>query len=197
MTRPRPRLGRRALAALVLSLACSLAVVAADNALASGISIQYQVFDLQDEAPGEDLWLYRYAVGGFDYGPGHGVSVLFDPSLYRALSLEGVAGAPAGWDAIALQPDPLLSADGLYDALAQSTPSGWSGPFEVAFVWLGAGDPGDQDFVVYDERFATIESGRTVIPEPAAAVLVLLGLALLGVRGRAIAAGRASQAPIR
>ncbi len=50
----------------------------------------------------------------------------------------------------------------------------------VECVFLLAAPPGSQSFEVFDAGFAVIESGFTVpIPEPAAALLVGVGFALL------------------
>ncbi len=151
---------------------------------ARAAAIRYEAANLVDATPGEDLWLYRYRVEGAAFPAGNGFSVMFDLGLYEQL----VAGAApnADWDVIALQPDPLLTSDGLYDALAMDGPASLADRFEVSFVWLGVGTPGSQPFVLYDESFQTLESGRTtLIPEPSTAVTLALGLVALGARRRA------------
>jgi len=151
---------------------------------ARAAAIRYEAADLVDATPGEDLWLYRYRVEGAAFPAGNGFSVLFDLGLYEQL----VAGAApnADWDVLALQPDPLLTSDGLYDALAPVGPASLADRFEVSFVWLGVGTPGSQSFELYDGSVQTIESGLTTpIPEPATAVTLALGLVALGARRRA------------
>jgi hypothetical protein len=182
--RARARLERLAAALLVL-----LGTFAAGRAaaLVPDVRIQAEAVDLVDSAPGEDLWLYRYTVQGFDASPAHGLSIFFDHARTSALTLDGLAAAPAEWDVLVLQPDALLPADGLFDALALEPPGSSSGPLEVAFVWSGDAPPGVQDFVLYDEQFAPIAAGLTrLVPEPTTGLLVGVGLASLGARRRAM-----------
>lgn len=144
---------------------------------AYAITIAFEATDLADVNPGEDLYRYSYTLSDFPYPADFGFSVLFDPNLYDALeSLPPSVGS--AWDVIAIQPDPGLPDDGFYDAMALvSFPTELTG-FAIDFIWLGAGTPGSQPFVVYDDSFATIVSGQTVlVPEPSTLVLLAAGIA--------------------
>jgi len=151
---------------------------------ARAAAIRYEAANLVDATPGEDLWLYRYRVEDAVFPAGNGFSVFFDLGLYEQLV---AAAAPnPDWDVIAIQPDAGLVSDGFYDALAGVGPASLADRFEVSFVWLGVGTPGSQPFVLYDESFQTLESGRTtLIPEPSTAVTLALGLVAIGARRRA------------
>jgi hypothetical protein len=92
----------------------------------------------------------------------------------------------ADWDTLALQPDPGLPADGLYDALALVNNASLADAFVVDFIWRGTGTPGTQRFEIFDDTFAVIDEGGTIpaggptpIPEPTTLALVLSGAALL------------------
>jgi len=114
-------------------------------------------------------------------------SIYFDLGLYDSLSL---VTAPADWDPIVFDPDPLLPDDGLYDVLAlvSGIASGdmLSG-FSIQFDFLGAGAPGAQFFEVLDPfTFAVLDSGYTQlvvasVPEPG--ILLLMSVGLIGLIG--------------
>jgi len=144
----------------------------------AAISIRYAVTDLADTRPGEDLWRYEYTVDAFPFDAGYGFSIGFEPGATVHLEESPTAPDPA-WDVITLQPDPLLPAEGLFDALALVDSPPVATLFAVTFVWNGAGPPGPQPFVVYDPGFHTVESGTTVVPEPGTGLLVAAGLGLL------------------
>ena len=101
-----------------------------------------------------------------------------DPGATVHLEESPTAPDPA-WDVITLQPDPLLPAEGLFDALALVDSPPVAMPFAVTFVWNSASPPGPQPFVVYDPGFHTVESGMTFVPEPGTGLLVAAGLGLL------------------
>ncbi len=156
-----------------------LSLLLCNTALA--LSISFEAVDLP-EAPGDpDRWAYHYLVAPFEWASvpdASGFSVYFPVEESR--NLVALAPGPgADWDVIVLQPDPVLPAEGLYDALALSLSPAFDGDFAVAFDWLGDGVPGGQPFDVYDGSFAPVASGLTT-PEPSTALLVLLGLALCG-----------------
>ena len=92
------------------------------------------------------------------------------------------------WDELVVQPDPILTDDGFYDALATgdgiAQGASFAG-FTAQFDWLGTGEPGAQLFEIIDpDTFETIYSGQTV-PEPTALTLLMLGAALTATRRRA------------
>jgi hypothetical protein len=147
---------------------------------AQAVTVFFEVTDLPDALPGEDLYRYEYSLSDFPFPAGHGFSILFDPALYASLESPPPPVGP-DWDILSIQPDPGLPDDGLYDALALvDTPATLSG-FTIEFVWLGNGGPGSQPFLIYDSTFETIDSGQTrprlvAVPEPPALGLILLSL---------------------
>jgi hypothetical protein len=153
---------------------CSIAAPAA------AVTISFEVTDLPDALPGEDLYRYEYSLSDFPFPAGYGFSIFFNHALYTSLESPPPPVGP-DWDILSIQPDPGLPDDGLYDALALvDTPATLSG-FTIEFVWLGAGVPGSQPFVIYDSAFETIESGQTRtrvvgVPETPALGLILLVL---------------------
>ncbi len=147
---------------------------------ASATTIFFEVTDLPDQLPGEDLYGYEYSLSDFPFPAGYGFSVFFDHMLYASLESPP---PPVGsdWDLLSIQPDPALPDDGLFDALALVDAPATLAGFTIEFVWRGGGVPGSQPFVIYDSAFATIESGRTTtrtvaVPEPPALGLILLSL---------------------
>jgi len=83
----------------------------------NAITIISHVEDLPDVVAGQDLQKFIYEVSGFDFAPNQGFSIFFDPTLYS--DLEAAPAAPnADWDVLTLQPIPLLSEPGIYDALS-------------------------------------------------------------------------------
>lgn len=153
---------------------------------ANAVSITYEAIDLPDTTLGEDLWEYRYTVSG-SLAANEGFSIFFDPLNYASLESPAPTVNP-DWDVLVLQPDAFLPDDGVYDALALANNPSLSDTFNLSFVWLGAGTPGSQPFVVYDSAFAVIATGNTLasgtsVPEPTTAFLLGSGLlALLGAR---------------
>jgi hypothetical protein len=149
-------------------------------AFAAGIT--FEAVDRTDSAPGEDLWEYAYRALGFDFSRDQGFSIFFDTALYATLG-EPVPVGP-DWDLLALQPDPLLAADGLYDALALVDHATVDVSFRIAFTWLGGPteSPGSQPFDIYEldangSFLRTIATGTTVpVPEPGTAALLALGV---------------------
>ncbi len=167
------------LPALLVAALCSILGSTASHAT----TISFEAMDLADPVPGEDLWEYSYEVGDFTFDTDYGFTILFDFTSYTLIE-DPPPAVNGDWDVISIQPDLLLPDAGAYDALALVNAASLADPFAVTFVWLGAGTPGSQPFVVYEPGFSTIEIGQTV-PEPANGLLFCLGLiALLGARSR-------------
>lgn len=133
-----------------------------------------------------------------------GLTVFFDETLYANLTS---AVAPAGWDPLVVQPDPVLGA-GFFDAYAYDPadalqPGQTLSGFSVQFDFVGSGAPGALAFEFY--RFdgadlVSLQTGTTTVvpatdvPEPATAWLgaaALLGL--LGASRRKATAAVAAQ----
>src|SRR5262245_36908825 len=113
---------------------------------ARATSITFEVTDLPDVNPGEDLWRYAYPLdaAGTPFSAGvTGFAITFDETLYSVLS---AASASSDWDILVLQPDLGIPDPGLYDGLALVDSPDTGTPFEVDFVWLGSGTPGSQPF---------------------------------------------------
>jgi len=147
---------------------------------ADATTIQYTVVDVPDIGVG-DRWEYRYSVSDRIFDEGFGFSILFDFETVSSIETPPIVNAD--WDPIALQPDPLLPDDGLYDALSLAADATLADTFIARFVWAGTGTPGSQPFVVFEPGFSTIETGNTVlVPEPSSFLLCALGLILLGSR---------------
>jgi hypothetical protein len=160
------------------------AILILSPSLASATTITYTAIDLADSVGGEDLWRYTYTVSASTFDMDFGFDIFFDPSLYEQLQ-DPPPIVNGDWDAITLQPDPLLPDDGLYDALALVDGASLLDVFTVDFVYVGVGIPGSQPFEVFDPSFDVIESGSTVpIPEPSTAALMALGLVGLAAKRR-------------
>ncbi|HEY8493573.1 MAG TPA: PEP-CTERM sorting domain-containing protein [Myxococcota bacterium] len=157
------------------------AVVALAAAPSQALRIEYTATDLPDDAGG-DLWQYDYRVSETSFDAGFGFSILFAVGTSTGLTSLST-GADVDWDVIVLQPDPLLAADGRYDAQAKIDGATLAFPFSIRFYWSGPGTPGAQAFEIYDPGFATIATGVTApAPEPGAAALLALGAAGLAAR---------------
>jgi hypothetical protein len=111
-------------------------------------------------------------------------TIYFGYGTYDSLSL---VDAPAGWDALVVQPDPGIPDGGFFDALSLTggLPNGqaaWN--FTVAYHYFGFDPPGSQSFTVIDPvTFATLEAGRTspsTVPLPASLPLLFGSLLWLG-----------------
>jgi hypothetical protein len=166
-----------------LLLAAALAPWAAP---AGAVTVRFAAEDLPEAPAAPDRWRYVYTLDAFPHLAGYGFIVYFDSALYGAIATP-LPAAPAGWNAVAVQPDP-LAFDGFYDAEAAIDMPSVSGSFAVEFTWLGAGAPGPQPFELREPGplYAAIEEGFTV-PEPgerAALAAALGGLAFVGRRRR-------------
>ncbi|HNQ24393.1 MAG TPA: hypothetical protein PKK06_15005 [Phycisphaerae bacterium] len=159
-------------------LALSLSLLLPASLCAAGpVSIYYEATPL-----GGNEWQYVYDVANNSLpGPIEEFTIWFALGQYAQLALE-TPDPPAGaWDELVAQPDPILHADGFYDALTLATGipvGGHESGFTVRFEWLGTGEPGAQPFEIIDPvTFDTIWGGST-LPEPSAAGLLLCALTL-------------------
>lgn len=108
-------------------------------------------------------------------------TIYFDQAYASNLRL---LASPTAWDTIVIQPDSALASPGFMDALvidsASALRAGQSASgFGVSFDWdLVREIPTSFDVVVSDSNFQPIWAGRTVsvVPEPAAWLLIILGL---------------------
>lgn len=157
------------------SLGCLLCFSAAE--LCAEV-ITFTTTDLADATPGEDLWRYSYHVSDYVFGNGEGFTITFDRTLFTQLQSPPPL-INSDWEALTLQPDLALSSDGFYDALALRAAPSLVDDFTLSVVWLGAGTPGAQPFVIYDSSFAPIAQGQTV-PEPGISILIVAGFVALG-----------------
>jgi hypothetical protein len=155
------------------------------------------MIDVEVSEVGGGIWHYDYFVSGelFNAPPAapgpHGFSLYFDYELYGALSNESTTNTT--WDLFVEQPDEGFFLEGLFDALAASTPAETSAPFGVDFEWLGMGTPsGVQRFEYYTcvdavcSGFTDLWRGTTARaqPTPVPGSLLLVGAGLMGLRLR-------------
>lgn len=110
------------------------------------------------------------------------ITIYFDESAYSSLS---VLSAPAEWDAIVIQPEPLIPASGFYDALkltGNASAIVYDG-FSISYTFLGLGSPGPQQYdLLRSSDLSITKSGFSIpaIPIPSALVLFGGGLFALG-----------------
>ncbi|HNQ23951.1 MAG TPA: PEP-CTERM sorting domain-containing protein [Phycisphaerae bacterium] len=162
---------RRNLAALLLSI-----LLPASLCAAAPVNIYYEATPL-----GGNEWQCVYDVANNSLAtPIEEFTIWFALGQYAQLALETPDPPATAWDELVVEPDPLLHADGFYDALTLATgiPAGeHQSGFTVRFEWLGTGEPGGQPFEIIDPvTFGTIWAGTTV-PEPSTAGLLLIALA--------------------
>jgi hypothetical protein len=139
--------------------------------------IRYEVSSL-----GDMRWQYTYELANiFLDQPVSEFTIWFDRHTQRSLAIETPDPPAASWSELVVQPDPLLQADGFYDALAIGSglmPGTSVYGFSVSFDWLGEGLPGAQPFDIVDPvSFQVLYSGITV-PEPGSVLLLLTGTAI-------------------
>jgi hypothetical protein len=151
------------------------------SAASGAATIHYTVTDLPDVKPGEDLWQYHYSVSGVSFLSGQGFDIAFavDDGFQFGDLVDPQSGPSSDFDVMAIQPDPEIPADGLFDAAALVDAPSLTGDFISTFIWRGAGTPGAQTFTLFDTDFSIFETGTTV-PEPVVGLLVLPLVAGLG-----------------
>jgi len=147
------------------------------------VTITYELSDL-----GAGQWEFKYDVTN------HALvaevaefTIWFEFDTMSNLTVTTPDPPASGWDELVIQPDPLFSDDGFYDALTLGdaimvgeTVEG----FSVSFDWIGPGIPGPQTFDVVDPiSLAVLHTGQTV-PEPGAALLFGTVLLVLHARRR-------------
>jgi len=151
----------------------------------SAVQVLYEVQDLTDDTPGEDLWRYLYRVSGYAFQPGENfLRVLFPDETYGPILEDGIE-VPDGWIAVVQVadteiPDASFNAEGSSDTVSELL-------FTVPFAWQGLRTPGAQRFEILeynpaqDDFELAVEgvTSTTPIPEPATAFLLAMGLALV------------------
>lgn len=131
--------------------------------------------------PAANLWRYDYRLSGFALESGSSFTVDLPAGLY---SDPQPLAAPAGWTTTILSGDP-LGGPAQFLAIRESGDADAAHLFAIRFAWLGSGVPGPQAFTLYDRASDPIASGLTVfetpsVPEPRAAMLICIGLTLIG-----------------
>lgn len=152
-------------------------------------TFRFEVVDLTDTTPGQDLWEYRYTVSGLALTAGQGFTIFFDFNLYTLLQSPPPL-VNADWDPITVPPDVALHSNGFYDAQTLRNAPSLADPFKVRFVWLGGPGttPGSQPVTVYDTDFTPIAQGQTV-PEPTSLAFLVVTAGLLARRPRKVVPG--------
>lgn len=155
------------------------------GAFAHATTIDYSVTHVTG-----NQWRYDYSVDNDTLlVPITDFTIFFDRNIYSNLI---VNTSPVDWDALVVQPDLGIPADGFFDAIALSLPlvpagilpGGTVSGFSVLFDFQGSGTPGRQAFDIVDQRFNAIDSGftgkPTIVSEPEGMGLMIVGLVLIG-----------------
>lgn len=168
------------------------ALVAALLGVAMAVSAQAAFVTSAYHSLGSDRWTVDFAITATpeDAQPIREFTIYFPLSGFADLMLTGSAD---GWDSLVIPGDPMIPADGFFDALAVDPADALivgqrQTGFSVAFTFLTGGLPPSLSFEILDEQFAVVGSGRTValfggddvatVPEPATAWLLMAGLSL-------------------
>jgi hypothetical protein len=169
----------------IASLLCALAITAMP-AQAGLVRMTAEQQDLPDAPGGVDRWSNHYVVT-LETGLSafYLVSVLFDPQWYSDLTV--LSPQRADIDALVVQPDAALAADGLVQFTAlEALNAGQAFQFDVAYTRVAT--PGSaQRYEVLDAGFEFVDGGEvtaaqapgTALPEPAALALAAAALAAL------------------
>lgn len=127
---------------------------------ANASMIEYQATNLSG-----NTWQYKYFVRGFDFLTNYYFAVYFDYALYQNLQDPVVSPTPASWDVLVAQPSLVqaVALPGEFDGVALVDHPSTALPFTITFDWLGIGAPGSQPFDIFDDTFAVVSSGVTVL----------------------------------
>jgi hypothetical protein len=152
-----------------------LVLFSATLCLGTSTRISYTSIDV-----GSGRWQYTYDVTNIGLTENIEEFIIwFDYGLYDNLAIDTLSPFSDNWDEIVIQPEPAISDDGFYDALALGIGIGQDqtiSGFSVSFDWLGTGTPGLQFYeIVNPVTFESIDSGFTV-PEPITLILFTFGL---------------------
>ena len=120
------------------------------------VTFRFEVVDLADTTPGQDLWECSYQLSGLTLTAGQGFTIFFDVNFYKLLQ-SPPPFVNADFDLLTVQPDLALNSNGFYDAQALRNNPSFADPFKLRFVWLGTGGatPGAQPYTVYNADFST------------------------------------------
>ena len=147
-------------------------------------TFRFEVVDLADTTPGQDLWEYRYTVTGLALTANQGFTIFFDRNLCTLLQNPSPF-VNADFSLLVVQPDLALHSNGFYDAQALRNAPSLADPFRVQFVRLGTGAPGAQSVTIYDTDFSPIGQTQTTnVPEPSGVALFFTSLAVFATRKR-------------
>jgi hypothetical protein len=168
--------------------------VAAAMAWASPVVLRYEATALA--VPSRYVYSYELENVSVDAGVAW-FTIDFDPALYEATSLV-IQQVNADWGAQMLAP--LFGEPAQFDVFATSSGlsrGGVASSFMIEFTWLGAGQPGAQDFKVWDAQTSDLQyQGRSVptgatVPEPE--TWQLLALAVFAAAGARVRLDRKSR----
>lgn len=166
-----------------LGFVLAVLLAASGSTQAGPASIVYEAVEL-----GGGQWEYTYEVSNNSLPVAiEEFTIWFELGSFAQLAVT-TPDPPAGdWDELVVQPDPVLTDDGFYDALALSAgiaPGETVADFSVSFGWLGSGQPGAQLFEIIDpETFEPIYSGLTT-PEPTTLAMLIAASICCGRRHR-------------
>ena len=139
--------------ALLAIIVCTDALVSV--ATAQTADIVYSTTELSSNASnGTSTWQYNYMITNTTPGGAlpaiNEFTIFFGLGTYSNLS---VASSPGNWSSLVAQPDPLLAADGFFDAEANDAGLAAGATqidFSVDFTFSGQGVPGAQIFNIVD-----------------------------------------------